>query len=241
MIIEKRIRNKLQSVGKSSKYSLRKTDEDRGFYVDCDDVKIPFKAMFFESTNVKLGRILSISADSSLNCISKSLGLCQLPADVSCYGCDSEIQYCREDIINCKDSNLISGFILEECDPYLMAEYINEKYPERIIRFNKHGDFRNEKQLFNFLKITELLEELDSGVLWYGYTARDDLLEETGLDSDYWMNRSSVILNGSNRMYTNRYKGVREYTDGAIHCQGDCVNCGNCYTLIGKTIEVKYH
>ena len=240
-MISQELKDKLQSVGKSSKYYLKKRDDDRGFYVECDDIRIPFKAMFFESTNVKLGKILSISADSSLDCISKLLNLCQLPDDVSCYGCDSEIQFCRKDQINCRDSNIISGFILEESNPYLMAEYINEYYPNRIIRFNKHGDFRNEKQLFNFLKITELLEELDSGVLWYGYTARDDLLEEKGLDSDYWMNRDSVILNGSNKMYTNYYKGVREYTDGAIHCQSDCVSCGNCYTLIGETIEVKYH
>lgn len=246
--IKEETAEKLQNVGKSSKYYLSKADEEKGFYTSIrvangDKINVPFKAMFFEETNKKLGKIISISGDSATDCISHKMGFCQLPDEVKCYGKASECQYCRKDIINCEEANKISGLILLNADEYKLAQYIARRFKGRLIRFNKHGDFMNSKQLLKFLGTADWLKNHypEANIKWYGYTARDDLMDSFLLDSEYWAWREDIILNGSNKMYTNRFKGVWEHSGDNPKCIGDCRNCGNCYTLKGKVIEVKFH
>lgn len=246
--IKEETANKIRNVGKSSKYRINNADRKNGYVCripieNGEWIEVPFKAMFFIETNEKLGKIISISADSASDCISEQMGLCQLPDNVKCYGKSAECQYCRNDIINCEESNKISGLILRFCNASKMAEYISKRFPYRLIRFNKHGDFIDVKQLLTFMDICKRLEIFhpSSQIKWYGYTARDDLMTAFRLDSNFWMSESSIWLNGSNEMYTNRFKGVWEYSGDNPKCMGDCGKCGNCYKLRGRIIEVKFH
>ena len=232
---------------KGSKFYLSKTDRKNRYYCtipvkDGSIVQVPFKAMFFKDTNTKLGNIISISSDSAIDCISDKLGFCQLPDCVKCYGKSSEQQYCRKDIINCEESNKISGFILSRCNPDKMAEYIAKKYSGKIIRFCKHGDFKDKIQLNNFIKIADEVWKLDKSILFGGYTARDDLMDFMGYDSTFWQNLPNVVLNGSNRKYSNHFKGVYEYSGKNPRCIANCEKCLNCYGKVkNTTIEVKFH
>lgn len=236
---------KLEAVKPTSKYYLTPTDEKNKYYVEITAengtvLKIPFKAMFFKDVSIKLGTILSMS-NSSTHCSSNARGMCQLnDPENECYGLRIENQYKREDIINSYESNHISGLILSKANITYLSEYINKIKPN-YIRFNKHGDFINDSQFLKFLNLAQSCNE----TIFYGYTARDDILETYKINSKFLKEAApNLKINGSNKKYTNRFKVVytfKEYIKARYTCKGNCTKCKQCINLEGKTITVLYH
>lgn len=243
--INNETKEKLLNVKPSSKYYLTKTDEAKNYYsvITAEDgtkIKMPFKAMFFKDVSQKLTKIIAMS-NSSTHCQSHELGLCQLnDPDNECYGLKIENQYKRKDIINSYESNLISGLILLTANIIYLSEYINEKAPH-YIRYNKHGDFINHTQ---FLKFMQLVNNCPN-TIFYGYTARDDILKAYNINSEFLKATAlNLKINGSNKKYTNRFKVVytfEEYIKARYVCLGNCLKCQKCFKLENKTITVLYH
>lgn len=238
---------KLEAVKPTSKYYLTPTDEKNNYYVEITAengtvLKIPFKAMFFkEGTNKKLGKLTAIS-NSSTHCSSRELNMCQLTdPDAHCYGCLTEKQYCRKDIINSYESNLISGLILNAANITYLSEYVNQQLKPDYIRFNKHGDFINHQQ---FIKLLNLVESCKN-TIFYGYTCRDDILSSYNITSDFLKECiPNLRINGSNKLYTNRFKvtySLKEYANAKNKCLGSCLNCKQCILGRNKKITCLYH
>jgi hypothetical protein len=102
------------------------------------------------------------------------------------------------------------------------------------IRFNLKGDFRNEND------ITIIWYLAERGFNLTGYTARDDLAQTL----EYLGKHENIILNGSNRCYTNRFRAtdsISDYLGAKYRCLGNCSRCRKCYTLRGVEIVVLVH
>lgn len=238
---------KLNAAKKSSKFYLTQKEEKKNYYVNLqaatgETIAVPFKAMFFkEGTNKKLGKLTAIS-NSSTHCSSKKLNMCQLAdPDAHCYGCLTEKQYCRKDIINSYESNLISGLILSAANITYLSEYVKQQLKPDYIRFNKHGDFINHQQ---FIKLLNLVENCKN-TIFYGYTCRDDILSSYNITSDFLKECTpNLKINGSNKLYTNRFKvtySFEEYVLAKNKCLGSCLDCKQCILGRNKKITCLYH
>ena len=232
---------KVSSVKKSSLYNLGASDRKNGFYFLVDGLKVPFKAVLME--NNKVEGIASVAFGSARNCPSLSLGLCQLPEDRLCYARAGERRATRKE--NGDGSKGMDSFLKGELSSIFWDAYesdlrIQEDFHRFLrskgietLRFNLKGDFRHEGDI---LAIHNLAKK---GFKLTGYTARDDLhgLETLG-------NHPNIILNGSNKKYTNRFKAtdsLEEFLSAKFPCRGKCGACGNCYKLRGETITVLIH
>ena len=245
MKIKNETKEKLLNVKPNSKYYLNPSDEKNLYYsvITAEDgtkIKVPFKAMFFKEVSQKLTKIISMS-NSSKECQSHKLGLCQLNnPENECYGLKIENQYTRKDIINSAEANKISGLILLTANITYLSQYIKEKAPQ-YIRYNKHGDFINHTQFLKFLNLVENCKD----TIFYGYTARDDILKEYNINSEFLKDAiPNLRINGSNKKYTNRFKVVytfKEYIQAEYICLGNCLKCQKCFKLTGQTITVLYH
>lgn len=227
---------------KSSKYNLSKTDRENGFYFIYGGIEVPFRVLLNE--NQKTSGIVGIAFGTAKDCPSQALGLCQLPDDALCYARAGEKRATRRDNENgekgmdsyyngllCSafwDAFETSAEVRDSFEAFLIA--LNVK----TIRFNLKSDFRHGGDIL----AVEYLA--NCGFNLTGYTARDDLaplLDKLGKNP-------RVILNGSNRKYTNRFKAtanIEEFLTAKYTCRGSCSACGNCYRLRGVTITVLIH
>ena len=229
---------------KGSRYNLSKGDRERGFYFLYNGLEVPFKALF--NMNAKTDGILGITFGTAKDCPSRSLGLCQLPNDSLCYARSGEARATRknnEDGAKGMDSYynglLCSAFwdayetdtngdIRQSFEDYLIYNEVE------TLRFNLKGDFRHS------LDCSAIWHLAEHGFSLTGYTARDDLAELLHKLAEH----PNIILNGSNQMYTNRFKAtasIREFLKAEHPCLGNCSACKNCYRLRGKEITVLIH
>lgn len=233
------------SRAKSGKYHLSKTDIEKGYYLtltECNiNLKVPFKALF--ETNKKIKPIISLSFSSALHCPSKRRGLCQLKDTESCYALNGQLRASGlyKNGIPCMNS-ILNSILVMECMELLkkdnakflkLCEYLTEKTP--ILRFNLKGDFKDITDLEFLLKLVKNC----SGTVFYGYSARDDLLKGKNFGEV-----ENFYLNGSNKKYTNRFKttyNLYQFFKAPYICLGDCKKCKKCYTLKGMTIECLIH
>ena len=224
------------------KYHLGERDEAKGFYFLYDDVKVPFRALLNE--NGKTHGIVGIGFGTAEDCPSRKLGLCQLPDTELCYAQSGERRATKKKNEN-GSKGMDSHFNGLLCSAFWDEFAVNGKLRmafidyliERdiyTIRFNLKGDFRHETDVLIIYHLASW------GFHMVGYTARDDLspcLESLG-------SHEECILNGSNRMYTNRFKAttsLKEWLEAEHRCKGSCSNCWNCYRLRGTTITVLVH
>lgn len=114
---------------------------------------------------------------------------------------------------------------------YKFVEYIKANHT--IIRFNQIGDFKNETDYHLLINLT-----LDCpNTVFYGYSARDDILNG-------YNESTNLFINGSNKQYTNRFQtttNIKQHLNNPLKCIGDCINCKKCYTLRGQTISCLLH
>ena len=229
---------------KGSKYNLTKGDRERGFYFIYQGLEVPFKAIF--NMNNKTDGILGVAFGTAKDCPSQALGLCQLPSDRLCYARSGEARATKRDNER-GEKGMDSYFNGLLCSAFWDA-YETDKsgdirnrfeaflihYDIETLRFNLKGDFRHS------LDITAIYYLATCGLHLTGYTARDDLaelLEKLG-------SHPNIILNGSNRMYTNRFKAtadLEEFQQAKYKCLGNCSACQNCYRLRGVEIVCLIH
>lgn len=235
----------------SGKYYLTKKDETNGYYFTIKEagitLKVPFRAIF--NTNSKLKDIKALNFSSALNCPSHRLGYCQLCDKNLCYAYNGQKRASntttKEGIkcINSYYNSLLSIECIEALKQqpetyYKFVEYINNNH--QIIRFNQIGDFKDTNDynlLFNLC--------LDCpNTVFYGYSARDDILEGYGEGIQALFNPTNLFINGSNTCYTNRFQtttNIKQHLNNPLKCLGDCMKCKKCYTLRGQTISCLLH
>ena len=226
---------------KGSLYNLTKTDRENGYYFLFEGIEVPFKAILQENT--KTEGIVGIAFGTAKECPSKALGLCQVPQGATCYALSGERRATKRDNINGSkgmdsyfNGKLFSHFWDSFAEsPQVRNDFIEYLYALGVdtIRFNLRGDFRDSTDILIIWHLAQL------GFHMVGYTARDDL---TGLEN--LGEHPNCYLNGSNRMYTNRFKvttSIREFLEAPHTCKGSCKDCQNCYRLRGETITVLIH
>lgn len=105
---------------------------------------------------------------------------------------------------------------------------IERRSRNRILycRFNESGDFRSTSDLVKLATVAELLPWLQ----FYGYTARNDIVDEVTDIPD------NLTINGSGFMWHNEFRAVDEIT-GKYECAGDCRICNLCKTRRGIVIQ----
>lgn len=236
------------STNNGGKYALNVMDEKMGFYFNYSEgdlsIKVPLTALF--NTNDKLKGILGIKWASAIECPSRQRDLCQLDDPADCYAYNGERQGSK------KSANYLMG-MGSYLNSLLCIYYFNlfNKSPEiretfkrycnyyniNTLRFNLSGDFKNHDDLINLKYLADMDLKLT------GYTARDDLREDIMPILNKYDN---IILNGSNKMYTNQFKAVDNieyYFKAQYSCRGGCLKngCLNCYKLHGKVIIVLIH
>ena len=226
---------------KSSLYNLSKSDRENGYYFTYYGLEVPFSAILNE--NNKTRGIVGIAFGTAKDCPSRFLGLCQLPTDALCYARAGERRATKRDNENGEKGmdSYYNGLLCSafwdsfETNPQTRLDFIDYLEAKGIetIRFNLKSDFRHLNDVVAIYSLAQ------TGFKLTGYTARDDLEELQGL-----ADHPNIILNGSNRMYTNRFKAttsIKEYVEADFPCLGSCSNCGNCYRLRGETITVLIH
>lgn len=230
------------STGKSGVYELSKADEANAFYFEYQGLKVPLSAIF--DTNAKTAGILGVFFGTAADCPSRKLGLCQLPNDTLCYARSGEKRATRKNNesgcfgMDATFKGRLASYYwdLFETDSETRRKFLKycEHYNIDTLRFNLKSDFRHA------LDAVAVFYLAGAGLKLTGYTARDDLAAELERIAQH----PNVILNGSNRKYTNRFKctdSVAEYMTADHRCKGSCANCRNCYRLRGETITVLIH
>lgn len=231
----------------SGKYHLSKKEKKNNEYFIIKDnnitLLVPFSALF--STNNKLDGIPGLNFSSSIYCPSRRLNLCQLKDNSICYALRGQIRsggishglYSKKGFIKMNSfySDQLTELFLKICKKEKKVlnnfiNYINNNI--KLIRFNKGGDFKTRYDVL-FL---EYLAMSCPGTVFYGYTARDDL--------NINFISKNIYLNGSNKLYTNRFKAtndIKKYVTYKYSCAGYCLNCCKCWTLKNKTILCFIH
>lgn len=236
------------STNNQGKYNLKVTDNKNGFYFYYEElnlkIKVPLSAVF--NTNDKLKGILAIKWSSAILCPSRLRGLCQLPKDSLCYAIKGELQGSK------KPHNFLMGMgsyynsllsiyywnlFYNDIDIQKTFKKYCNFYNVDTLRFNLSGDFKNLNDIKNFETLALM------GLKLTGYTARDDLRTPI---KKVLNNHDNIILNGSNMMYTNRFKAtdnIYHYLTSKNRCKGGCLSngCLNCYKLKNEIITVLIH
>ena len=99
------------------------------------------------------------------------------------------------------------------------------------LRINESGDFATQNQVNKLICIAQLLKHYSIKV--YVYTANDML--------DYSNLMKVAIVNGSNEMYSNRFKVVDKINTNKVYCIADCTKCNICTFKLKATIQVLKH
>lgn len=235
----------------SGKYHQTKKDAKNGYYFELKEqgiaLKVPFRAVF--NTNSKLKDIKALNFSDALNCPSHRLGYCQLCDKNLCYAYQGQKRASNTTTNNgfkCMNSYYNSILSIKAIELlkhdaglyYKFVEYIKANHT--IIRFNQIGDFKDETD-YNLL-INLALDCPDT--VFYGYSARDDLLKGYGEGIHALFSPINLFINGSNKQYTNRFQtttNIKQHLNNPKKCIGDCMNCKKCYTLRGQTISCLLH
>lgn len=226
---------------KGSLYNLTKSDRENGYYFLFEGLEVPFKAILQE--NNKTRGIVGIAFGTAKDCPSQALGLCQVPKGATCYALSGERRATKRDNkegLKGMDSYYKGKLFSEFWDSFANSPQVRNDFIEYLysieadtIRFNLKGDFRDSTDILIIWHLAQL------GFKMVGYTARDDLTEAEHLGE-----HPNCFLNGSNRMYTNRFKvtaSIKEFLEAPHTCKGSCKDCQNCYRLRGETITVLVH
>ena len=225
------------------KYTPNKTELENGYFFIVEGVAVPFRAVLNE--NGKTEGIAGIGFGTARDCPSRSLGLCQLPEDKFCYALSGEKRATKRENsegLRGMDSYLNGLLCSEFWNQYKLNPKLRVKFSEYLeykgidtIRFNLKGDFRDADDICIIWHLAE-----SEGLSLTGYTARDDLSDLLETIAEH----PRIILNGSNRMYTNRFRvttSLEDYLDAPYRCVGNCSGCRNCYSLRGVEIVVLVH
>lgn len=227
---------------RNGQYKINKTEEKHGFFFEFEGIKVPFRALIQD--NNKVHGIPSISFGTAKECPSKALGLCQLPEGAKCYAENGEARATKRDnqtgtkgMDSYYKGLLFSAFWDEfQANGKLRLAFIDwcESRGFETFRVNLKGDFRT------FEDVATIYYLANSGFEFAVYTARDDLGEFLETLADH----PRVIVNGSNRCYSNRFKAttsIEEYIKAEFPCLGDCPNCRKCYSLENAEITCLIH
>lgn len=238
----------------SGRYYLTRQDNKNNNYIVLNEqgitLKVPYRALF--DTNDKIKPIVSLSFSDSINCPSAKRGLCQLNNyNMSCYAKNGQCRACGQYTnkgyrkINSLENSYLVMVCLNELYKDIeqlnnFSAFINKTYP--IVRFNLKGDFKNEQDLY----ILSFLVSRAFKTVFYGYSARDDLLNEPTPINGYeqYLRAKNCYLNGSNEQYTNRFKAtydLKEWWISPNKCLGGCITCSNCYTKRNTIINCLVH
>lgn len=178
--------------------------------------------------NKKIGSdTLIINMNSATDCPSRARGLCRV-AD-KCYAMKAErcypqvLPYRREQELywdTHASSDISDG----------LKEVIRRKRnPISYIRFSEAGDFRSQWDVNKMKDIARRIPD----VVFYGYTARNDL--------NYTDLPDNMIVNGSGFQVSNSFTAVPEILASDTRCPGNCRGCNLCKEARGIDIKVLYH
>lgn len=188
----------------------------------------------YKKGNLKLGKdILVFNMGSSTNCPARNRGLCQ--AEDQCYAFKAERQFptvlpFREAQAKIWKDKPVRWFINEIQGVIDRARKNKIKY----VRFNESGDFESTRDILKLKGIAQAFET--QGIVFYGYTARKDLLSLIMTDTP-----RNLVINGSGFMVHNNFEMVKETGPGDLVCPGDCRDCHLCKNKSGLTIKVVLH
>lgn len=178
--------------------------------------------------NKKIGNdTLIINICSATDCPSREKGLCKV-AD-RCYAMKAE--RCYPQVLPYRR---YQETYWDLNNPKKIAEDLvkiikNKKNKINYVRFSEAGDFRGQDDVW---KMKELAKAIPN-VIFYGYTARNDLVYDDIPDN--------MVVNGSGFMISNSFTAVPEILEGDTSCPGDCRKCDLCKHAQGHNIKVLYH
>lgn len=184
--------------------------------------------MLISNGNRKIGKdTLILNMTSATDCPAKEF--CQLADTSKCYALKAERLYPR--VLPYRRNQTLQWDSMRSIDiaNEIVAIAKRKKTPIKYLRFSEAGDFRDQWDVLKMHFVASYL--LAHGIKTYGYSARRDL------DFSY----VAFTVTGSGFMVDNQFVAVKEYSQGAIKCQGDCRTCNMCKLAIGITIEAKIH
>ena len=180
--------------------------------------------------NRKIGKDTAIfNITSAADCVADKLGLCN--NSKICYAKKAERLYPQVLPYRRRQTEVWDRYSFRE-----FADAIGTYKGGKIkyFRFNESGDLRNSKDVLKLANLAALLKDM-YGIVTYGYTARIDLDLEL-LAKYAIVQTSNFQIDGLNSFYA-----VKQFSDGALKCKGDCNCCQLCKVNHGKKIEVLHH
>lgn len=149
---------------------------------------------FVKEGNKKLSnKILIFNMDSSKECMSRKLGLCEIGS--KCYELGLE-NY--PNVI--KHHQQQKEYWDTHSKEFLAKKFLlySEFSDIEFIRFNESGDFKNQEDVDKLVYIANYLLNNNSNIIIYGYTHRKDL--------NFDKRPKNLIINGSGFMLDNNFK-----------------------------------
>jgi len=189
--------------------------------------------MLISQGNHKLGKdTLILNMTSATDCPSRALGLCKLPS--KCYAMKAERMYKAVLPYRRKQAEY-----WDKTGPIKIAADLREelgrhtKPPIKFIRISEAGDFRTQADVTKLYIIADLL--VNTGVIIYGYTARQDL--------EFPQGPANLVLNGSGFMLDNMFTAVdpKSLANYQVTCAGNCRICNLCKAAGKQDIKVGLH
>ncbi len=204
-------------------------------YLKSIDPKFRKMGNVFKIGNKKIGNdTIIFNMQPAYRCISKILGLCQLPNTNMCYALRDEHKYKQVLVYRKRQQKY---WVDAPIDTILKdIIHIKQVRPKiRYIRFNESGDITNLNDIKKLNHIANVLKEHD--ILVYTYTARSDLFKRNTITLS-----DNLVINGSGFMVHNEFRVVKDYKIlyPNLLCSGKCIDCIYCKTRMNKVIYVKY-
>ena len=212
----------------------------------------------FEYTigNKKLGKdTLIFNMGPATNCPSKKLGLCK--HSKKCYALKAEKMYKATLPFRQRQENfwLTNGPAYKA---YWLVQALKKHKGIKFIRFNESGDFTSQRCIEDLIQMTRLVNFKIPGVMFYGYTARQDL-DFSNLPDNLTVTGSSFMLDNNFSPYfnvsTHEYISIDRKLDTSeknnaymatlkpydVICKGDCTICNYCKASRSLNIKVAMH
>lgn len=185
--------------------------------------------------NLKVGKdTLIMNITSAADCMSRALGLCQVPAN-ACYALKAEKQYPSVRPYRRAQTQIWDELSAEEIaeDLKIIAGRARKEPAIKFVRMQESGDFRHQDDLLKMSRIADLLK---GHLRIYTYTARRDLFETPVRHSD------NLVINGSGFMADNNFQVVNKDQLGpGPKCRGvkggGCFGCLLCKTKGSRVIQ----
>jgi len=184
----------------------------------------------YSNGNLKIGKdTLIFNMSSATDCTSKKLGMCSIKH--KCYAMKSERMY--KNVLPYRRRQQETWKKQTPTEMALELEKLISRKRKKIeyVRFSEAGDFESQKDVEKLKLFAGLLKN----VIFYGYTARQDL-EFKNLPDNLIINGSGFMVDNKIVLVENKY-----LYSHSNPCEMDCRNCSLCKEKKGIEIAIPIH